>query len=238
VRLPANGLAADLLAGPLFRWIGRLKARQAALVLVGFVLVGMVGTLVTRHDPGGLLGFMLIIGSVVTALAVERRAVYKLIPVPAITYLVAAVLTGAYHDRAIDTSKTEFGLSFLQWLASGFFWITAATILVLLIAGSRWLVSMQFVSGQFPMSGQRPGTRRPPRTGLAPGPRADRDSRADREAQADRETRAPRDRGEPWGDPAPGDERSRRFPRPPADRNPWDPGDNRDRRIEPPRPRY
>jgi len=227
-REPFDGLAAGLLAGPLFQWIGRLKGRQAALVLLGFVLAGMVGTVATNHDPGGLLGFMLITGSVVTALAVQRRAVYKLIPLPAIGYLVAAILTGAYHDRAIDTSKTEFGLSFLVWLASGFFWISAATILVLLIAGGRWLVSMQLVSGQFPMSRQRLGTGRPSRTTPA-GPRPDRDPRADRDPRVARDSR------DPWGDPAPRDGRAGRAP---ASRDPRDQSDSRDRGTEPPRPRY
>ena len=227
-----NGLAADILAGPLFRWVGRLPGRRAALVLLGFVLVGMIGTVVTNHDPGGLLGFMLIAGSVVTAAAVQRRAVYKLIPLPAICYLGAAILTGAYHDRSIDTSKTELGLSFLQWLANGFFSVSAATILVLLIAGGRWLVSMQLVSGQFPMSVQRAGAGRTPRPAQAPDPRADLDSRSDRDPRADREPRT-RESRTPWGNVAPRDGRAR-----PARRDPWDRGDNQDPRPEPPRPRY
>lgn len=191
-------------------------------MLLGFVLLGIVSTVVINQDPGSLLSFMLIAGSVVAAFAVERQAVYKIIPLPALFFFGAAVLTGAYHDRAIDTSRTELGLSFLQWIASGFFAVSAATILVLLIAGGRWVMSMQLISGQFPMSAQRSGTGpRPPRTRPAPRPPADRDSRATRDNSA------------PWGNPAPRDDRAR-----PNDNDPWNHRDDRDPRDDRPRPRY
>lgn len=144
--------------------MGKLSPWGAVLILAVAAIVGMVGTLYMGHDPGSFLGLLVVAGSVVAALTVRPRAVYQIIPLPALTYLIASVVTGAYHDRAIDTSKTQLGINFLQWIASGFLAMSAATILVIVIAGARWVLRRQLVvSGQFSMSEQRSGPDRPAR---------------------------------------------------------------------------
>ena len=76
---------------------------------------------------------------------------------------------------ASSSSTTGLGVGFLQWIAFIFFPMCAATILVLLIGGARWLLSRQLVGGQFPMSADRPATpaARAPRSGQGPRPDID-----------------------------------------------------------------
>ena len=186
--------AADSPAGPTglsrppaLRWLGTLPTRMAVYILLAAALLGVVGTLLTGSEPGSLLNYLIIIGSIVAALGIRRRALYLLIPLPALTLFICAVLTGAVKDSNIDTSRTELGVSFLQWIAGVFFAMSAATILVLVIGAGRWLLSRQLVAGQFGMSvaGAQGGTG--PRATPAPGQRAGRDRR-------------PQDR-DPWASP-------------------------------------
>jgi hypothetical protein len=200
--------------------------------MVGFALLGVVGTVVTGREPGFLLGLCVTVGAVIAALTIRRRKMHVLIPLPALLLFIGAVLTGAFHDRAVDTSTTTLGVNFLQWLAQVFFAMGAATILVLVIAGGRWLLSRQLVSGQFPMSGStraapgtRPGAARPgrgprdPRGGGAPwtgddgrgGMPDNRDPWGNRSAPPDRDQL-----GGGWGGR---DRRGNRDTR--GDRDPW-----------------
>lgn len=147
------------------------------LILAVAAIVGMVGTLSMGRDPGSLLGLLIAAGSVIAALTIRPGAVYQIIPLPALTYLIAAVITGAIHDRATDISRTQLGLNFLQWIAGGFLAMSAATILVIVIAGARWVLRRQLVSGQFPMSAQRFASGRPTRDRHDYDYRDDRDPR-------------------------------------------------------------
>jgi len=190
--------------------MGRLPSWGAVLILAGAAIVGMVGTLSMGHDPGSFLGLLVVAGAVIAALTVRPRAVYQIIPLPALTYLIAAVITGAYHDRAIDTSKTQIGINFLQWIAGGFLAMSAATILVIVIAGARWVLRRQLVSGQFAVSEQRSAPDRAPRRSPASGTRADRDDWADadlregrRQPPASRRNRDQRDWSDYWDDRKP-----------------------------------
>ena len=160
-------------ASPTSPRLGALPTRVAVSIMVGFALLGVIGTVVTGREPGFLLGLCVTVGAVIAALTIRRRKMHVLIPLPALLLFLGAVITGAYHDRAVDTSTTTLGVNFLQWLAQVFFAMGAATILVLVIAGGRWLLSRQLVSGQFPMSGgtrAAPGTR-PGAAGPGRGPR-------------------------------------------------------------------
>jgi hypothetical protein len=161
---------------PAFRWLGALPILGAVYILLGATAIGVIGTLVAKSEPGSLLSYLVIIGSVVAALAIRRRSLYLLIPLPALLFFLAAVLTGAVKDRGIDTTKTELGLSFLQWIAGVFFSMCVATILVLVIGAGRWLLSRQLVAGQFSTSaGHRAAG------SAAPPPRADPDLRPPRD---------------------------------------------------------
>lgn len=184
--------------GPTLRQIGNLPPLGAAGILAAFAIVGMVGTLAMGHDPGFLLGFLVVVGSVAAALAIRQHAAYQIIPLPALTYLIASVIIGAIHDRATDTSKAQLGLNFLQWIASGFLAMSAATILVIVIVGARWMLRRQLVSGQFPVSDQRSASGRAPRARPAPGTRAGRDTWADADPWDDRRRRNPQDDRPPW----------------------------------------
>lgn len=225
-RAPGRGPAAPvdqppgLRPGPTVRWLGTLAARTAVLILLGATLLGVAGTIVTHREPGGLLGFFVILGAVIATLAIRRRRLHILIPLPALMIFVGAVVTGAVHDRGADSSLTEMGANSLQWIASVFFVMCAATIVVLVIAGARWLPSRQLVSGQFRVTADRGGAdRRPPprpAPGLRPGAAAKPGSRPDggRPGRDDRGGRRPNwderdDRGA-WGNPGR-----------PVDRDPW-----------------
>lgn len=207
----------------MLRWIGTFSVKRSLTIYFVIALLGAVATLVTNRDPGALLGNLIVVGAVIAALTIRRRALYLLIPLPALTYLVLGVLTGLVHDNATDTSTTQLALNFLQWIGNGFFSLCAATILVLLIFGGRLLASRQLVSGSFPMSAERSATaERPGRAQLSSGGRPD--SRRDDRRRA---SRAPWEDADPWYDQGPRDretwnDRNRR-----GTRDSWSDGDSR-----------
>jgi hypothetical protein len=168
---------------PAFRWLGATSTRGAVYILAAAALLGVIGTLLTGREPGFWLGFCTIVGSIVAAFAIRRGRLHMLIPLPALVLFFGAVVTGAFHDRGVDTSTTEIGVNFLQWIANVFFAMCAATILVLVIAGGRWLLSKQLVAGQFPMSGGGAGTSGRPRPGPSPRPAAPSPGREPRDEQ-------------------------------------------------------
>jgi hypothetical protein len=182
-----------LRAGPTLRWIGTWRTQTAIYLLLTATLLGVIGTALAKSEPGFLLGFVILVGSVIATLGIQRNALYVIFPLPALAYFIGAVVTGGIHDRGIDTSKTELGANFLQWIANVFFWMCATTILVLVLAGVRWLLSRQLVSGQFQMSAAQRGGGRGPRTAPAPARRTDRDQRPGSERDL-------WDAADPWGD--------------------------------------
>jgi hypothetical protein len=217
-----------------------LATRTAAYILLAGTVLGIIGTVVTGREPGFLLGFFVTVGSIVAALGIRRRRLYMLLPLPALLLFLGAVATGAVHDRAVDTSTTEIGVNFLQWIANVFFAMCVSTILVVVIVAARWLLSRQLVSGQFPMSGGDAGAER----GRGPSPRPD-GSRPGRERRP----------GDPWtagANPGQRDDQGLRGTRgtPPdwrgdrtqrGDRPTWTPKDQPDSRAprnDRPRPTY
>jgi len=168
---------------PAFRWLGSLPTRGAVYILLAAAVLGVAGTVLTGREPGFWLGFCTIVGSIIAAIAIRRRRLYMLIPLPALVLFFGAAVTGAIHDRGVDTSTTEIGVNFLQWIANVFFAMCAATILVLVIAGGRWLLSRQLVAGQFPMSGGAAGNGARPRPGPSPRPAAPGPGREPRDDQ-------------------------------------------------------
>jgi hypothetical protein len=145
-----------LRSGALLHWLGTMSTLTAALVLIGATVVGVAVTVIARMEPGNLLGFFIIIGSLAAVLSVRRGAVHLFFPMPALAFFVAAVATGIVHDRQLASSTAGLGASFTQWVA-GIFWpAVVATILVLLVGGGRWLLKRPLVTGQSPLSGGRP----------------------------------------------------------------------------------
>jgi len=120
------------------RW-GSLPARRGIVVVLCGAAIGVIGTLVLGGEPGALLGVLVVVGSVAAAVGVHFRRAYLIIPVPALTYAIGAIVAGLFHDRGVDTSRTALAVSAAQWLADGFLWMTAATLSVLVISAIRWL---------------------------------------------------------------------------------------------------
>ena len=102
-------------------------------------MLGALITVISGSEPGWVLGVLLVISTAIGGLAVTRRMAYLVIPVPAIAYTVAAFVTGYIHDRSIDTSRTALAASAVQWIAGGFFAMTAATLVAIAIVAGRWL---------------------------------------------------------------------------------------------------
>ncbi len=157
--------------------------------MIGSAAIGALITAVARSEPGPVLGVFVVAGTVTAALAVEPRAVYRIIPVPALSYLVAAVLAGMIHDRANGTSGTALAVGATQWIASGFLAMSAATILAIVITAARWRSTNR--------GPRRPGGRRP-----------SAGAGSSRRRQAAQSSPAPRSRGESdYRTPAPAQQR-------------------------------
>ena len=94
--------------------------------------------MVTRSAPGFLLGLFVVAGTVVAALAVRPRAGRMIFPVPVLSYLVGALVSGFIYNRAAGTSKTALAIGAAQWIADGFFAMALATALAIAIITARW----------------------------------------------------------------------------------------------------
>jgi Domain of unknown function (DUF6542) len=217
---------------------------MAVLVLSAAALLGVIFTLVAGKDPGFLIGVFVTIGAAIATLGVRRGGVYLFFPLPALAAFVAAVLTGKVHDSQLASSATGTAVGFLQWIAGVFYPMCAATIVVLLIGGARWLLARQLVTGQFTMSGGRPGPGERPAPGRRGPAASDPWSAVDPAAQrgprpgADRpRPDRPRPRSAPWlGQNGARSARTAQPQRP--DRDPWgDPRPPADRNQPGPRPR-
>ena len=94
--------------------------------------------MVTRTAPGPLLGLFVVAGAFAAALAVRPRAGRMIFPVPVLSYMVAALLSGVVYDRSADSSKTALAIGAAQWIADGFFAMALATVLAVVIISVRW----------------------------------------------------------------------------------------------------
>jgi hypothetical protein len=119
------------------RW-GKLPGRFGVLVVIGSAAAGALVTALTGSPPGIVLGACVVAGTVAGALAVRPRTGYLLIPVPAIAYLVAALLAGLISARNSDRSSTFLAVNGTQWIASGFVAMCIATGLAIVITALRW----------------------------------------------------------------------------------------------------
>jgi hypothetical protein len=109
--------------------------------VIGGALLGALVTIFLGREPGFALGLLVFLATVVAVFVVRPKAAYLVIPVPALAYVAAAVLTGYLHDRGTDTSHTALAISAVQWIADGFVAMAASTALATLVAATRWLVS-------------------------------------------------------------------------------------------------
>ncbi len=125
---------------PARAWGSRPGRLGPSAVIIGAVLGALV-TVLAGAEPGTLLGLFVITATGLGAFAVRPGSVYLIIPVPAPAYLAAAVLAGLIHDRASDTSGAILAVNALEWIANGFFAMSAATLLAMAVALWRWLMT-------------------------------------------------------------------------------------------------
>ena len=127
--------------------------------------------MVARSAPDFLLGFFVVAGTVAASLTVRPRAGRMIFPVPVLSYLVAALISGVVFDRATGVSKTVLAIGAAQWIANGFSAMVLATVLAVVIITVRWFLWRR----------GRPATRKPDRPVPPAGPvrtRAGRDGAA------------------------------------------------------------
>jgi hypothetical protein len=117
---------------------GSRPGRLGVFLVIGCAALGTLVTVVTRTEPGLVLGVLVVAGTAAAALAVRPRVVYVIIPVPALAYVVAASIAGFVHDRASDTSLTGLAVHAAQWIASGFLAMSVATLLAIAATAVRW----------------------------------------------------------------------------------------------------
>ena len=134
---------------------GTLTGPAGIIIVAASALIGTVVTVVTRHDPGNLLGVVILAGTVVACLAVRARSVRLLIPAPTLSYVPAALLAGAINDRALDTTHTADALNAGSWIANGFLMMTLATIVAIVFTALRLLLDRRYR----PQSRRHPGPR-------------------------------------------------------------------------------
>jgi hypothetical protein len=159
-------------------WEGSLRGGLAVCVIVGSAMIGAIATIVTKSQPGSVLGLFVLAGTVAAALTVQPRTGRLIFPVPALSYLIAALGAGVVYDRSAD--KTQIAVGAAQWVASGFFVMVLATLLAIALTTVRWFMWRRDQQGPVPpqWSDQgptaprpQPGPPRPPgtRPGTQPG---------------------------------------------------------------------
>jgi hypothetical protein len=121
-------------------WWGSLTGRGGVCIVVGGAALGALITVLAGTGPGPVLGVSLIAATLAAALAIQPGAVYRIIPVPALAYLVMATVAGLAGDRAAGTSHTALAVSAAQWIASGFLPMTVATLLAIAVTAIRWFI--------------------------------------------------------------------------------------------------
>jgi hypothetical protein len=121
------------------RW-GSLPARTGILLVLLGAVLGSLVTAATGSTPGLALGAFVVGGTAAAVLAVRARSVYLIIPVPALSYMVAATAAGLVnlHGQASGVSVTTLAVSAAQWMANGFLAMTTATLLAIAAAVARW----------------------------------------------------------------------------------------------------
>jgi hypothetical protein len=182
--------------------------------------------MVTRSAPGFLLGLFVVTGTLAAALAVRPRTGRMIFPVPVLSYLVAALISGVVFDHSADSSKTALAIAAAQWVANGFFAMALATGLAVAITATRWFLWRRRrpttrdpgwptpATGRTrtDLTGRGPARRNPGRTGTVQAGTG-RDG-APRPPRAAWET--PTESGYPAGFAGPGSPREARRPRGPG----------------------
>jgi len=128
-----TGRSGNLLLG------GSLSGGLGIAIVAASTALGASATMLTGKEPGSILGVFVIIGTLAAAVAVRPQAGRVILPVPALSYLVAAMVTGVIYDHSADVSKTALAINAAQWIANGFFAMLLATVLAVALVTVRWI---------------------------------------------------------------------------------------------------
>jgi hypothetical protein len=143
------------------RW-GSLPGGLGVGIVAAAALFGGIATVVTRTEPGLVLGASVVAGTVVAALAVRPGAGRLIFPAPVLFYLMAAIPAGMIYDRSADSSKTALAIGATQWIANGFFAMALATILAIVLIVARWSIWRWARRGAAAPGRREPATSRRP----------------------------------------------------------------------------
>jgi hypothetical protein len=136
-----RGAAGSRRAGSLSRR-GSLRGGSGVRIVVGSTALGAIATMASGSAPGFLLGFFVIVGTVTAALAVRPRAGYLILPVPAPSYLAAALVSGIIYERSLGSSMTmDLPILAARWIANGFFAMALAIALAAALSGFRFVTT-------------------------------------------------------------------------------------------------
>ncbi len=127
-------------------WQGSLHGGLGICVIVGSAVIGAIATIVTRAQPGMALDLAVLAGTVAAALTVQPRTGRLIFPVPALSYLIAALAAGVAYNRSLD--KTALAVGAAQWIANGFFVMVLATLLAVALTTVRWFMWRRGQRGQ------------------------------------------------------------------------------------------
>ena len=144
----------DMLPAPSWRW-GELSGGRGTLIVVAAAILGAIVTVVTKRDPGSVLGWLIVAGTAIAGFAVRPRSAYLLVPVPALAYVVFGLAAGFIRHQS-DPSSAGLAVNAAQWIANGFLIMAAATVLAVVIALGRWLLDRR--SSASPARRQRSGS--------------------------------------------------------------------------------
>jgi hypothetical protein len=122
---------------------GTRPGRLGVFTVIGGAFAGLLITVFIGREPGFIIGLCVIVATVIGSLAVRPKAAYMVIPAPALSYFVAATIAGYAHDHASDTSHAALAISGVQWAAREFIPMVLATALAILVAATRWGLSLR-----------------------------------------------------------------------------------------------
>ena len=186
------------------RW-GALQGGLGVCIIVASAAIGAILTMVARNAPGPLLGLFVVAGTVAASLAVRPRTGRMIFPVPVLSYLVAALISGIVFDRSAYSSKTALAIDAAQWIADGFFAMALATVLAVVIIAVRWYLWRRNRPATrdrgWPVPAAGPDRTGPDRTGP---PRTGRDRTGADRTGPDRTGTIPAGTGYPAGFAGPG----------------------------------
>ncbi len=131
---------------------GLLRGGLGVCLILASAALGAAATIMTKAQPGLTLGLFVLAGTVAAALTVEPRAGRLIFPVPALAYLVAALVSGVAYNRSAN--QTELAVGAAQWIANGFFVMVLATLLAIALTTVRWFLWRRY--GQAPLNADWP----------------------------------------------------------------------------------